>query len=144
MIQNTSFAYTPSEEESEKASNSYVMSLIAIMVGLPLPILNLLATFIFFLANRKASYFVRWHCMQALLSQLSLLVINSVLFWWTVAIVFQNETADNRYFAYLIVALTFNLIEFIVTIYTAIQTRKGKHITWWFYSDLTNAICKER
>lgn len=144
MIQNTSFAYTPSEEESEKASNSYVMSLIAIMVGLPLPILNLLATFIFFLANRKASYFVRWHCMQALLSQLSLLVINSVLFWWTVTIVFQNETADNRYFAYLIVALTFNLIEFIVTIYTAIQTRKGKHITWWFYSDLTNAICKER
>jgi hypothetical protein len=36
----------------------------------------------------------------------------------------------------------FNLTELIATIYTAIQTRKGKHIHWWFYGDLTQLLCK--
>jgi hypothetical protein len=92
MIQIKSFAYEPGEHESEKASNSYLMSLIAVMVGLPLPIINLIATFIFYLGNRKGTYFVRWHCTQALLSQFSLLFINSFGFWWTVSIFFTEES----------------------------------------------------
>ena len=61
MIHSNTFNYQLSEEETESASNSYLMSLIAIIAGLPLPILNLLATFIFYLGNRKSTYFVRWH-----------------------------------------------------------------------------------
>ena len=65
MIQKKTFLYQPNESETEIASNSYLMSLIAIIVGLPLPIVNLIATFIFYLSNRKSTYFVRWHCTQA-------------------------------------------------------------------------------
>jgi len=136
------FPYTPGEHETEDASNSYLMSLLAIIVGLPLPIVNLIATLIFYINNRKGTYFVRWHCTQALLSQLGMLVINSALFWWTIAILFAEETFSNRYFAYLIVVLVFNLTEFIVTIYTAINTRKGIHVSWWFFGELTDAVCK--
>ena len=46
MITKTKFNYEPLEHEFEKASNSYLMSLMAIIVGLPLPIINLIATFI--------------------------------------------------------------------------------------------------
>ena len=53
MIQIKKFSYEPGEHEAEAASNSYLMSLIAIIVGLPLPIVNLIATFIFYLGNRK-------------------------------------------------------------------------------------------
>jgi len=42
-----------SEDEREYASNSYLMSLFALFVGLPLPIFNLIATIIFYLGNRK-------------------------------------------------------------------------------------------
>ena len=49
------FAYEPSEHEAEKASNSYLMSLIAIIAGLPLPIINLLATLIFSTAKAPIS-----------------------------------------------------------------------------------------
>ena len=49
------FAYKPTEAEAEKASNSYLMSLIAIMVGFPLPIINLMATLFFYIANRKST-----------------------------------------------------------------------------------------
>jgi uncharacterized Tic20 family protein len=142
MIELNKFAYTPEEHEAEKASNSYLMSLVAIIAGLPLPIINLIATLIFYLGNRKSSYFVRWHCTQALLSQLSMLFINSYGFWWTVSILFTEEKVTNNFIAYLIAAFIFNLAEFIATIYTAIQTRKGIHVEWWFYSNLTHLVCK--
>lgn len=142
MIKTENFAYEPGEHEAESASNSYLMSLMAIIVGLPLPIVNLLATFIFYLGNRRGTYFVRWHCTQALLSQFSLLLINAYAFWWTFDILFDTETFSNDYIAYIIAVFLFNLAEFVVTIYTAINVRKGKHVEWFFYGDLTNAICK--
>lgn len=133
--------YKPGDHEAEKASNSYLMSLIAVIAGLPFPIINLFATFIFYLGNRKGTFFVRWHCTQALVSQASLLAMNSCGFWWTVSVLFRDAEVTNAYIAYIMTVFLFNLVEFIVTIYTAIQTRKGHHITWWFYGDLTNRLC---
>ncbi len=141
-MQNNTFSYTPSEHELEKASNSYLMSLVALIAGMPLPIINLVATFFFYIGNRKGTYFVRWHCIQALLSQLSLLFMNSFVFWWTVSIIFGPETITNKYLAYIITVFFFNIIELIATIYTAIKVRKGQHISWWFYGDITQFICK--
>ena len=137
-----SFDYVPRDDEAEKASNSYLMSVIAIMVGLPLPIVNLVATIFFYIANRKSTWFVRWHCTQALLSQVTLLPLNSFGFWWTISIIFTDESISSNYIAYIIAALFFNITEFIVTIYTAIKTRKGIHVEWWFYGNLTTLICK--
>lgn len=142
MIQKTTFSYNPTEHEREKASNSYLMSLVAVIAGLPLPIINLLATFFFYLANRKSTYFVRWHCIQALLSQMVLLFANSYSFWWTVSILFTDEKATNNYFAYLFTVIVFNILEIISTIYCAVQTRKGKHIQVFFFGNVTNLICK--
>lgn len=144
MIIEKSFSYEPSEHEVEAASNSYLMSLIAITVGLPLPIINLIATLIFYLGNKKSTYFVRWHCTQALLSQLSMLFINSFGFWWTMSIIFSDEIITNNYISFVITAIIFNITEFVATIYTAIQTRKGLHIEWWFYGTLTNLICNPK
>lgn len=137
-----SFSYTPSETEMEKASNGYLMSLVAALAGMPLPVINLIATVLFFLANRKSTYFVRWHCTQALLSQLFLFFINSYGFWWTVSILFGDVKFSSPYFAYLIMAFLFNLTDLISTIYTAIQTRKGNHTVWLFFGELTNLICR--
>lgn len=142
MIYIKQFSYHPGEHERETASNSYLMSLVAIMVALPLPIVNLIATLIFYLGNRKATYFVRWHCTQALLSQLFTFFINSFGFWWTMSIIFGDGYVTNKYIAYIIVVIIFNLIEFIATIYTAIMTRRGVHIEWWLYGSFTNIICK--
>lgn len=138
----TSQTYKPSEYEAEKASNSYLMSLVALIVGVPLPIVNLLATLLFYWGNRKSSYFVRWHCTQALLSQFSVLVVNSIGFWWTISILFTEENVSNTYFAYLLIAILFNLTELITTIYSAVQTRKGIHVEWLFFGTLTHLICK--
>lgn len=143
MNSQENFVFEPAEHEAEEASNSYLMSLVALMAGLPIPIINLIATLIFFLGNRKSSYFVRWHCTQALLSQLSIFLVNSCGFYWTLSIIFGDVKISNNYIAYIITLILFNLSEFIVTIYTAIQTRKGHHVQWWLYGPLTNQICHE-
>jgi uncharacterized membrane protein len=136
------FVYTPDDSESEKASHGYLMSVVAVIVGLPLPIINLIATTIFYLSHRKSTFFVRWHCTQTLLSQVSLVVMNSAAVYWTIGVLFREEIVTNNYIAYIITILLFNLSEFIMTIYTATETRKGKHVEWWFYGPLTNLICR--
>ena len=141
MELNTPFS--PDDHESEKASNSYLMSLLAIMVGMPLPIVNLIATFIFYLGNRKASYFVRWHCTQALLSQISVLIANSVGLSWTIRIIFTELTVTNNYIAYMITVIIFNITEIVATIFAAQQVRKGRHVKFWFFGTVTELICRK-
>ena len=131
-----------SDYEAEKASNSYLMSLLALLMGMPLPIVNLIATVIFFIGNRRSTYFVRWHCTQALLSQLSVFFLNSYAFWWTISIVFTDAEISNNYIAYVITITLFNLFEFVSTIYTAIEVRKGKHVRWWIIADVTDKLIK--
>jgi hypothetical protein len=142
MIKTKQFIYKPSDHECEKASNSYLMSLVAIIAGLPLPIINLLATFFFFIANRKGTYFVRWHCTQALFSQMALIGFNSVSFWWTISIIFSDKSVTNSYFAYMITVIFVNLMEIICTIYAATLVRKGKQVEFYFFGALTHLICK--
>jgi uncharacterized Tic20 family protein len=142
MIHKTLFAYKPSEHEKERASNSYLMSLVALVAGLPLPIMNLLASVFFYLGNRKSTAFVKWHCTQALLAQLGMFFFNTVGFWWTISIIFDGAEVTNQYIAYIITIVGFNLVEFIFTLYLATQTRKGVHIEMYFFSDITNLICK--
>lgn len=135
-------SFLEKEYEAEKASNSYLMSLIAIMAGLPLPILNLLATFIFYTAHTRNSYFIRWHCTQALLSQIIVFPINSIAFWWTFRVFYAFAEANSAYYIYMIVIIGINVIEFIATIYAAIETRKGKDVRWWGVSKLVDAMVK--
>lgn len=141
MTYNYISTYQANEQEREKASNSYLMSLIAIMAGMPLPIINLIATLIFYLGNRKSSRYVRWHCTQTLLSQMTLLIINSIGFSWTLSIAFGDEFITNNYIGYMLTISLFNLGEFSATIYAAVQTRKGQPVYFWFWGALTDIVC---
>ena len=134
--------YTPLEHECESAANSYLMSLLAAMAGLPFPIVNLVATVIFWLSNRRGTYFVRWHCMQALVSQVPLFLTNCVLFWWTVRVVLGWAPLSSLYFAYLFTVVLFNVVDFVATIHTMLAVRRGRQVEWYVYGPLTHLLCK--
>jgi uncharacterized Tic20 family protein len=136
--------YIPNDSEREKASFSYLMSVVSLMAGLPLPIINLIASLIFLLGNRNATFFVRWHCMQALLSQLTVFVMNVVGFSWTMKVVFSDAPVSNHYIAYIITIIIFNLYEIVANIISAIKVREGKHKSWWFWGELTDLIMKNK
>jgi len=136
------FSYRPDDYESEKASNSYLMSVVAVMVGLPFPVVNLLATAFFSLANPRSRYFVRWHCTQALISQVAMLSMNAPALYWTLSIVFGDNTVTNAYLSYIITVVVFNILEFIATVYAAVQTRHGRHVVWWVFGPLTDMMVR--
>jgi hypothetical protein len=138
------FGYAPDEYESEKASNSYLMSVIAVMAGLPFPVINLIATAAFYLANRTERPFVRWHCTQALLSQSVFILMNVPAVWWTAAILFGPASITNLYLSYALTVVLFNILEFIATVYAAVETRKGRHVEWWVFGPMTNALIARR
>lgn len=134
--------YKPLEMENEKASNAYLMSFIALLAGMPLPIINLLATLLFYLGNKSSTLYVRWHCTQALLSQLTILVVNSIGFTWSMRIVFSDVYVTNEYIAYLIVLLLANLTELSLNLYAAIKVRKGEHVRLDMWADMADLIVK--
>ena len=140
MTTKETIVYIPDDYHNEKASNGYLMSVIAIMVGLPFPIINLVATFIFFLGNRKSDLFVQWHCTQALFSQVFIVIMNSVGFSWSMTILFGSNEVTNLYLGYILTIFIFNAFEFVVTVHAAIVTRKGKHVEWWLFGPLTNIL----
>ena len=130
------------EDEKERASGCYVMSLVAIMIGLPMPIINLVATGIFSLMSRKGTYFVRWNSIQALVSQVPLFVMNNILFWWTIRILFCFTELSSVYIAYFITVNLYNIYDFVETVRSAVSTRKGKVHEWYLYGTITDMICK--
>lgn len=134
-------AYKPHYGENEDASNSYLMSLVAVLAGMPLPIVNLLASFFFWFSHRKSTLYVRWHCMQNLVAQVPLFFANAGAFWWTIALFFNDAvTISDHYIAYIILVALLNVIEFVIMIITASKVRNGRHVHWWLFGDITQLI----
>lgn len=128
------------DDEAESASNSYLLSLVLLVGGAPLPILNLLASVIFFFGARRSSLFVRWHATQALLGQLVMIPINSTFLWMTVSLLFGHRELDNFYLGWGLVMVALNATELGASIYTAIKVRHGETVRWWGVAPLVDAL----
>lgn len=129
--------------DREKASNAYLMSLIAVVMGLPMPIINLIATGIFYLVSRKGSRYVRWHTTQALVSQIPLFILNNMLFWWTIRILLFSHPLSGLYIAYFILVNLYNIADFYATAVSAVRSRKGITYRWFLYGVVTDLIVKD-
>jgi uncharacterized membrane protein len=131
------------DEEAEQASYAYLMSILIIIVGLPMPIINVIGSVIFWLANRrKQSSFIRFHCMQSMLSQLAVVPINSIGVGWTISVITKHTEISNLYIAYIIVIFGYNALEFFTSLYAAVQTRKKQDVRFWFFGELTERFVK--
>lgn len=132
------------DAEYEKASNAYLMSLAVFMSGIPLPIINLIATCIFYFSVRKKSAFLRWHSMQALSSQFALFIMNSIGFTFTLNIIFGDMLITNWYIAYMICVVICNSLEIVSTIFVALKLRKKQHVKFWIFGDIANYLIKDK
>jgi uncharacterized membrane protein len=130
------------EEEAEKASYAYLMSTVIVIIGLPMPIINVIANVIFYWANRRKTYFVRFHCLQSMLSQLSVIPLNSIGVGWTISILTGHAQVSNLYIAYIITIIGFNIVEFIASLYAAVQVRKKTDVRFWLFGPMTELFCK--
>jgi len=123
------------QTEKEDAMGAYLMMFASIAIGLPLPIINIVAAVVYYFVNRKKGNFVKFHALQSMLSAILLGIVNAGLFYWTIHC-FLNETFTDFYFGYLAFAGIANLAYFVFSIVAAVKARKGQFIYFIFFGKL--------
>lgn len=124
------------EREKEDAMGAYLMMFAAVAIGLPLPIINLIAAVIYYFVNRKKSRFINFHCLQSLLSQIPTTLINWVVVIWGIRIFFTDLTLNNSFWAFAIFAGLTTFLYFIFSIIAAYKARQGKMYYFLFFGKI--------
>lgn len=119
--------------EREDAMGGYLMMFASFAIGLPLPIVNLIAAVIYYFTNRRKSRFVDFHITQSLLSQIPTTLLNIVLVSWTIRNLIMEYEFTDLYKGYLVMVVLANLIYLAFSIYAAIKARRGQFYYFIFF-----------
>jgi len=122
-----------SDREKEDAMGAYLMMFASAAIGLPFPILNLIAAIIYYFVNKSKGRFVRFHTLQSLFSQIPLTLINTGAVVWLIRIFVYELGFSNEFWGYIIMLGVANLTYFIFSIIGAIRARKGRFYYFWFF-----------
>ena len=130
--------------EKEDAMGSYLMMFASIGAGLPLPLLNLIASIIYYYIHKKKTLFVKFHTLQSLLSQLPVTLLNGAtmiyLFWNRHDIVkFNNDlefSINDQLAGYLIAVAAVNLIYLAFSIAATVKARQGRMYYFLFFGKI--------
>jgi uncharacterized Tic20 family protein len=114
------------EREKEDAMAAYLMMFASLAIGLPIPLFNLVASFVYYLVNRKTSPFVGFHALQSLLSHLPVVFVNAGLVAWLVVAIAGPAGFHGMFFAYLIFTVLLNLLYIVISIVALVHARKGR------------------
>ena len=120
----------------EDAMGAYFMMFATAAMGLPLPILNLVAAIIYYYVNRDKGKFVQFHTLQSLFSQIPVTLLNSGLVVWTIVNFVRDLDFFGFYWGYLVMVATANLVYFIFSIVGAMKARKGFFYYFLFFGKL--------
>ncbi len=125
------------ERERDDAMASYLMMFASLAVGLPIPLVNLVASVIYFLVNRKTSRFVAFHALQALLTHVPVVLLNAGLVAWLVTILATQSGFHPGFFWYLFFTVLVNIAYIVWSIVALVHAHKGR----FFYMPLVGRLC---
>lgn len=120
----------------EDAMGAYLMMFATSAIGIPLPILNLVAAIIYYFVNRSKGKFVRFHTLQSLYSQIPVTLLNSGLVAWTIVNFARDLNFTNFYWGYLVMVAVANLVYFIFSIVGAVKARNGIFYYFLFFGKI--------
>lgn len=126
-----------SERERDDAMASYLMMFASLAVGLPVPLLNLVASVIYFLVNRKTSRFVAFHALQALLTHIPVVLLNAGLVGWVVANLVTRAGFWAPFRWYLVFTVLVNLAYIAWSIVALVRAHQGRFL----YMPLIGRTC---
>lgn len=120
----------------EDAMGAYFMMFATAALGLPLPVLNLIAAIIYYYVNRSKGRFVQFHTLQSLYSQLPVSFLNIGLVVWLVINLVNDLSFTEVFWGYLIMTGIANIIYLIMSIIGAIKARNGVFYYFLFFGKL--------
>lgn len=127
------------EREKEDAMGAYLMMFASFAIGLPIPLLNLIASVIYFFVNRKNGTFVAFHALQALLAHVPVVLLNAGVVGWLVGILVTppHDMFGPAFFWYLFFVVLVNIAWIVWSIVALVHARKGRFI----YMPLVGRMC---
>lgn len=115
-----------SEREKDDAMGAYLMMFAAWGIGLPLPLLNLIAALIYFFVNKKTSRFVAFHSYQSLLSQVPVSLLNMAAVAWLLVILIRSLGFAAPFYVYLIFTALANVLYIVYSVVALMKARRGQ------------------
>jgi uncharacterized membrane protein len=117
-----------SQREKDDAMASYLMMFASWAVGLPLPLINLIASVIYYAINKKKSKFVAFHSLQSLLSQVPVSLLNAGIVGWGIGLLVAQdvETVIWPFIGYVLFCAAVNILYIVLSIVSLIQANKGR------------------
>ena len=130
------------ERQREDAMGAYLMMFASLALGLPIPLLNLVASVIYFFVNRKAGPFVAFHALQALLSHIPVVLLNAGVIGWLIGILVTppHDAFGAAFFWFLFFGVLVNLAWIIWSIVALVHARKGHFV----YMPIVGRLCFAR
>ena len=125
-----------SEREKQDAMGAYLMMFATTALGLPLPIVNMSASVVYFFVNKSKGRFVQFHSLQSMYSQIPVSLLNSYLIVWAVYIFANDAAFTNVFWGLLITAGIFNLFYFIFSIIGAVKAYHGRFYYFLFFGKI--------
>lgn len=125
--------YEITAKEREQGLAAYLMMFATAAAGLPLPFLNLLASFAYYYFTKSTSRFVRFHSYQSLISQIPVSLMNGVAVFWAFRILFTDATFSDVYKGYLAVVVLTNFIYVLFSLIAAVKAYKGRMFYFVFF-----------
>jgi uncharacterized membrane protein len=120
----------------EDAMGAYFMMFATAALGLPMPILNLVAAIIYYYVNRQKGKFVQFHTLQSLYSQIPVTLLNTGLVVWTIVNFVKDFSFTGLFWGYLVMTGVADLVYLIFSIVGAVRARNGRFYYFVFFGKL--------
>ncbi|HUI69835.1 MAG TPA: DUF4870 domain-containing protein [Spirochaetia bacterium] len=127
------------QRERDDAMGAYLMMFASLAVGLPIPLLNLVASVIYFFVNKKTSAFVAFHALQALLSHIPVVLLNAGVVAWIIANVATHSSSWGWFLWYLFFSILVNLTYVVWSIVALVHANKGRFFYMPFFGRISFA-----
>lgn len=124
------------EREKEDASGSYLMMFATTAIGLPLPVVNMIASIVYYFVNRSKGKFVEFHALQSMYSQLFISIFNNYIVIWAIVNFVNKHPFTNIFWGFAIAIGVFNLVYFIFSIIAAVRAHRGRFYYFIFFGRL--------
>jgi uncharacterized membrane protein len=126
--------------ERDDAMGAYLMMFASLAMGLPLPLINIVASTIYYFINRKSSRFVAFHALQALISHIPVTLINAGAIVWLIVELVGWHFLTAPFIAFGLFAILLNLAFIVYTLIALVRARRGQ----FFYIPLFGRLAFDR
>jgi len=124
------------DREREDAMGAYLMMFATVAIGLPLPVINMIAAIVYYFVNRSKGDFVRFHALQSLWSQLPVSLLNSTAVIWVIVNLVKDYEFTSLFWGFVIATGVFNVIYLIFSIIGAVRAHSGRFYYFLFFGRL--------